>query len=299
MEDYQRYLDPKTLDRLSGLELQARLIVEGFVSGRHNSPYKGSSVEFREHRVYSPGDDTRFIDWKVYAKSDRYYIKEYEEETNLKSYIVVDTSASMGYGSDDVSKFDYARFASAAMTHLISQQQDAVSLVLWNQELQKFLPPGTNPLHIRNIFQELANAKPEETTDLAMLLKDMGERVRQRSLIVIFSDFLDADIDSVLRGLNLLRHKGHDVILMHILDEAEIDFPFQDLTLFEGLEDAQRLLIDPKSLRDAYVEELKAFIQKIKSACISNGMDYVSLRTSTPLDVALSSYLAKRAGSLR
>ena len=299
MEDYQRYLDPKTLDRLSGLELQARLIVEGFVSGRHKSPYKGSSVEFREHREYSPGDDLRFIDWKVYAKSDRYYIKEYEEETNLKSYLVVDTSASMAYGSGEVSKLDYARFASAAMTHLISQQQDAVALVLWNEELQKFLPPGMNPLHISNIYQELANAVPEESTDLALLLKDIGERVRQRSLIVVFSDFLDADIEGVLRGLNLLRHKGHDVILMHVLDEAEVDFPFQDLTRFEGLEDISRLLIDPKALREAYIEELEAFVQKIKSTCISNGMDYVSLRTSTPLDVALSGYLARRAGTLR
>lgn len=299
MEDYQRYLDPKTLDRLSGLDLQARLIVEGFVSGRHKSPYKGSSVEFREHREYSPGDDVRFIDWKVYAKSDRYYIKEYEEETNLKSYMVVDTSGSMGYGSGKISKLDYSRYATAAMTHLISQQQDAVGLVLWNKELQGFFPPGNNPLHIRNIYTALADAKPEESTDLSLLLMDMGERIRQRSLIVVFSDFLDSDMHGVLKGLRLLRHKGHDVILMHILDEAEIEFPFQDLTLFEGLEDAARLLLDPKPLKEAYLAEMGAFLQKIKSACISNGMDYVGLNTTTPLDVALSSYLARRAGSLR
>ncbi|MEE9392790.1 MAG: DUF58 domain-containing protein [Planctomycetota bacterium] len=297
MEDYRRYLDPKTLNKVAGLELKARLIVEGFVAGRHQSPLKGSSVEFREHREYVPGDDTRFLDWKVYAKTDRFYIKEYEEETSLKAYMVVDTSHSMSFASgDNVSKLEYAKFVAASLTHLISQQQDAAALVLWDHELKKFLPPGNNPLHIRDIYRSLSEVKAQGKTDIGALLADVAERLRQRSLIILLSDLFDDD-GGLDRGLKYVRHKGHDVICFHTLDPAELTFPFDRMTRFEGLEVEDRLLADPKALKEAYLEELEAFIQNARSACMANKMDYVQLDTSAPLDIALSSYLAARAGA--
>ena len=297
MEDYRKYLDPKTLNKVAGLDLKARLIVEGFVSGRHRSPYKGSSVEFREHREYSPGDDVRFIDWKVYGKSDRYYIKEYEEETNLKAYVVVDTSKSMDYSSNGISKLEYAKYVAAAIAHLVSRQQDAVALVLWDKELKKFLPPGNNPLHLKDVYRSLSEAKADGATDMARLMAELAERVRQKSLIIVLSDLLDTDRVRLLRALKQIRFKGHDVIMFHVLDDAEITFPFERMTLFEGLEVDERLLADPKALKEAYLAEFGEFIHQIKSACIANRMDYVTLNTSAPLDVALSSYLAAREDS--
>ena len=297
MEDYRRYLDPKTLNKVSGLDLKARLIVEGFVSGRHQSPYKGSSVEFREHREYVPGDDIRFVDWKVYGKSDRFYIKEYEEETNLKAYLIVDASKSMAYGSDGVSKLEYAKYAAAALAHLISQQQDSVALVLWDHELRQFLPPSNNPLHMRDIYRSLADVEPDGKTDIGRLLGEMAERVRQKSMLIFFSDLFDEDRTGIMHGLKQIRHKGHDVIVFHVLDDAELDFPFERMTLFEGIEEKTRLLVDPRALRTAYLEEIGSFVQEVKSACIGNRMDYVQLNTKHPLDVALSSYLAARAGT--
>ena len=297
MEDYRKYLDPKTLNKVSGLDLKARLIVEGFVSGQHKSPYKGSSVEFREHREYVPGDDIRFIDWKVYGKSDRFYIKEYEEETNLKAYLVVDTSNSMSFASGEVSKLEYCKYSAAALAHLISQQQDAVALALWDKDLRTFLPPGNNPLHLKNIYSELAQAKPDQGTDLGKLLRELAERVRQKSMLILLSDFLDADLDSLLKGLKFLRHKGHDVIVFHVLDPAELEFPYDRMTRFEGLEVDEHLLADPKALREAYLEELEAHCANIRAACMANQMDYTRIDTASLLDVTLSSYLAARAGT--
>ncbi|MCB9831308.1 MAG: DUF58 domain-containing protein [Planctomycetes bacterium] len=297
MADYRRYLDPKTLNKVAGLELKARLIVEGFVSGQHKSPYKGSSVEFREHREYVPGDDLRFIDWKVFAKSDRFYIKEYEEETNLKAYVVVDTSKSMAFASDGISKLEYAKYVAAALCYLISQQQDANALVLWDRELKKFLPPGNNPLHQKDVYRSLSEAEADGSTDVARLFHDIAERVRQKSMIILLSDLFDDDRRGLLRGLKHMRHKGHDVIVFHVLDRAEIDFPYDRMTLFEGLETDDRLLADPKALREAYLEEFQTFAHEIESGCLASGMDYVRLATDRPLDVALSSYLAARSGT--
>lgn len=297
MEDYRRYLDPKTLDKVAGLELKARLIVEGFVSGQHKSPYKGSSVEFREHREYVPGDDLRFIDWKVFAKSDRFYIKEYEEETNLKAYIVVDTSESMAYASDGISKLEYAKYVAAALTHLIARQQDASSLVLWDHELKTFLPPGNNPLHLKNIYQSLSETEAKGTTDVASLLHEMAERVRQKSLIVVLSDLFEDDRRGMMQGLRHLRFKGHDVIIFHVLDRAETDFPFDRMTMFEGMETEDKLLADPKALREAYLEEFETFTHEVESGCLASGMDYVRLVTDKTLDVALTGYLAARSGT--
>ncbi len=299
MDDSQKYLDPKTLNKIAGLELKARLIVEGFVAGQHRSPYKGSSVEFREHREYVPGDDVRFLDWKVYGKSDRFYIKEYEEETNLKAYIVVDTSKSMAFASDGMSKLEYAKCVAASLTHLIGQQQDAAALVLWDNELKKFLPPKNNPVHLRDIYRSLDEIEPAGTTDVVRLFHDVAERVRQRSMIIFISDLFDDDQRGLMKGLMHLRHKGHDVVVFQTLDHAEITFPFDGMTRFEGLEVESHLLADPRALREAYLEEFQSFTTEIESGCAASGMDYVLLDTSKPLDVALAGYLAARSGSRR
>jgi uncharacterized protein (DUF58 family) len=297
MEDYRQYLDPKVLNKVSGLELKARLAVEGFVSGRHESPLKGSSVEFREHREYVPGDDIRFLDWKVYGKTDRFYIKEYDEETSLRAYMVLDTSESMAYGSSEVTKLEYAKFVASALTHLVTQQQDEAALVLWDEQLRTFLPPSNNPLHVRDIYRNLAEAKPSGKTDLGRLLAEVSERLRQKSLIILLSDLFDDRDESFARGLKYVRHKGHDVIVFHVLDEAELTFPFERMTQFEGLEVEDKLLADPKALRSAYLEEMGRFLDGAKAVCNTNRMDYVRLDTSAPLDVALSGYLAARAGA--
>ena len=300
MEDYRKYLDPKTLDKVKGLDLKARLIVEGFVSGQHESPYKGTSVEFREHREYVAGDDVRFIDWKVYGKSDRFYIKEYDEETNLKAYVIVDTSKSMAFSSDEgPSKLEYAKYVAAAITHLVSRQQDAIALALWDKNLRKFVPPGNSPLHLKDVYKSLSDAEPVGETDVPALLTQLADRVRQRSLLILLSDLFDTDAKALARGLGHVRHKGHDMIVFQVLDHAELDFPYERMTRFEGMEVVAQLLADPRALRTAYLAEIEAFVQEVKSACMSQRIDHVLLDTSRPLDVALSSYLAARAATRR
>ncbi|MCA9244882.1 MAG: DUF58 domain-containing protein [Phycisphaerales bacterium] len=292
-----KYLDPETIAAMRGLELRAKAIVAGAISGLHRSAYHGFSVEFAEHRQYAPGDDIRYIDWRVFGRVDRFYIKEYEEETNLKAYIILDASKSMAFASDGVSKIEYAKYVAAALTHLVTSQQDAVALVLWDEKLRKFIPPGNNPLHQRDIYRTLSEAEPEGTTDVGGLLQELAERVRQRSLMIILSDLLDTSELSLMKALRHLRHKGHDVIVFHVLDHAELEFPFDRMTRFEGLEVSDHLLADPRALREAYLAEMEGFCQSVKGACMANQMDYVTLDTSRPLDVALSSYLAARAGT--
>lgn len=297
MDVYRKYLDPKILDKVSGLELKARLVVEGFLQGQQKSPKKGQSVEFLEHREYVPGDDPRRLDWKVYAKSDRFYVKQYEEETNLKAYIILDTSKSMAYSSGGVSKFDYAKYLAASLVYLVQQQRDAVALVLWDKELRKFLPPGTSPLHMKNVYTELTAAEPNGQTDIVRLLGELAERVRKRSLFVVLSDLFDANREGMRKGLNHVRTKGHDVIVFHVLDPAEKEFPFDRMTMFEGLEIDEKLLADPKALKEAYLDEMQSFCREVRSACMSNQMDYVGIDTGQNLGVALSAYLATRMGS--
>lgn len=294
-EDLQ-HLDAETLNRISGLELKARLIVEGYVTGLHASPYKGASVEFAEHREYVPGDDVRRLDWKVFAKSDRFYIKEYEEETNLKAYIVLDTSKSMEFKSGEMSKLEYGRLLAAALSWLVFKQQDAVALALFAQKVTTFLPPASSPSHLRNIFRALASSVPAEKTDLGAIFHELADRLRQRSLVVIISDLFD-DVDRLVSGLNHMAHRGHDVVVFQTLDPAELTFPFERMTRFEGLEIDQRLLADPRALKEAYLAELHAFQHRLKSACLAGRMDFTVLDTSKPLGIPLASYLAMRSKS--
>lgn len=290
-------LDPEVLERLSGLELKARAIVEGTISGLHRSPFRGFSVEFAEHREYVPGDDIRFLDWKVFGKTDRLYLKRYEEETNLEATLLVDTSASMGYARADgggVSKLAYARLGAAALAYLITQQQDAAGLVLFDSELRAQLPARTGPAHVREIFSRLEAARPGGTTGVGRALLEASEAVRRRGVVVLFSDLLD-DPREVLRGLRHLRQRGHDVLLFHVLAHDEVAFPFTRMTRFEGMEDALRLVADPVSLREAYLAELDGFRRMLRRACLANRIDLVELDTSQQLAVVLAAYLAQRA----
>ena len=293
-DESARLLDAETLNRLSGLEVTARHVVEGFLSGLHDSPYKGSSVEFAEHREYVPGDDIRRLDWKVYAKSDRFYIKEYEEETTLKAYLVLDTSRSMEFRSDGPSKLEYGKQLAAALAYLIQRQQDQVALILFDEKVRKFLPPQSNQTRLRTVFRALVEADSRDKTDLGVIFHEVAERLRQRSLVVVISDLFD-DVERLIHGLNHMAHRGHDVIVFHTLDAAELTFPYEKMTRFEGLEIDEKLLANPKALQEAYLAELAAFQHRVKSACMGGRMDYVVLDTSRPMSIPLSSYLAMRA----
>lgn len=294
-ESLESYLDPRVLGKVSKLELRARLVVEGFVSGMHRSPYRGFSVEFAQHREYVPGDDIRFLDWKILGKSDRFYIKEFEEETNLRAHLFCDLSESMAYGHDGgMSKFDYAATALAALAYLIQQQSDAVGLSLFHEEVVRSIPPSNTRANLGNIFHALARATPTSKTKIGAVLHQLAVDLQKRGLIMLFSDLFD-EPEAVLRGLRELTRRGHDVIVFHVLDRDEVEFPFERMTLFDGLEEMPELLVDPRSLREAYLEEIETFQSTIRKGCLSQRIDYIRLVNDQPLDVALSSYLAFRA----
>ena len=294
MEDYRKYLDPKILVKISRLDLIARLVVEGFIAGLHKSPYHGFSVEFAEHREYVPGDDVRHIDWKVYGKTDRYYVKQYEEETNLISYIALDTSESMRYSSGAVSKMAYGCFVAASLAYLILNQQDSVGMALFDDDIYKFLPPSGHAAHLKFLLHELNQIAPRKKTDVGAILHNLAERIKRKGLIIVISDMFD-DPQKALQGLHHLRHRKHEVILFHVLDRYELEFPFTQQTRFLGLEEYPELTANPRALRKAYLEELGNFTDTLKRGCRQNRIDYVPLNTAQPLDVALTSYLATRA----
>ena len=298
MKDYQKYLEPAVLNKIGNLELKARLIVEGYISGLHKSPYHGFSVEFSQHREYVPGDDIRYIDWKVYGKSDRYYIKQYEEETNLMSYFLLDSSASMHYKSGAMSKYEYGCHIVAALAYLILQQQDAVSLCLFDKRIKTLLPPSSNPAYLKDIAYALDSTKPSEKTNMETVLFEISKRLHKRGLIVIVSDLFD-NIENILAGLRHFRYRKYDVIVLNVLDDDEIHFPLKKMTLFDGLEDKIKILANPASLKNAYLDEFNSFIKKLKTGCVANKIDYAQIPTSQPLDVALSAYLTNRNNKLR
>lgn len=302
MEDSRRYLDPKVLNRVERLDLRARLIVEGFVAGRHRSPYKGFSVEFAEHREYAPGDDLRYLDWKVYGKSDRLYVKQFEEETNLVATVCLDVSQSMRYEApprETPSKYDYAAMVAASLAYLVVHQQDAAGLALFDDGLREMIPHGTQPAHFQRILDMMQTYRGGPRTDLGEALGEISEKIRRRGLVVVVSDLLD-EPDRVLSGLRRLRSRKHDVVVFHVLDEDETAFPFDRMTRFEGTEEpSPTLLCDPPSLKRAYLEALEEFRAAVRAGCLAERIDYVPLDTATPLDVALSGYLARRAASVR
>lgn len=290
----KKHLDPKVVQKVAHLELRARMVVEGFVSGMHRSPYRGSSVEFAQHREYTPGDDIRYIDWKIFGKSDRIYIKEFEEETNLRAHVFLDQSESMAYAHEGgTSKFDHAATALASLAYLIQQQSDAVGLTLFSETVVRQLPPSNTRANLGNVFKALAEAKPTAKTRIGAVLHELATHLRQRGMVLVFSDLFDQP-EQVLTGLRELAQRGHDIVVFHVLDQDEVEFPFERMTLFEGLEQMPELLVDPLSLRDAYLQEIGEFQERIRKGCLAQRIDYVRLLTHQPLDVVLSSYLTAR-----
>ncbi len=299
MENYQKYLNPRVLASLEGLDLQARMVVEGYVSGLHASPYHGFSVEFAEHREYVPGDDIRHVDWKVWSKTDKFYLKQYEEETNLLTYLLLDTSESMAYASgDNVSKLQYAQFIAAALGYLVLQQQDSVGLATFDRGVGRYLRPSGQPSHLKELLHVMDAAPAGAKSDMGAVFHDLAERFKKRGVVVVLSDFFD-DPSRILAGLKHLRHRRHEVIVFHVLDPAEVDFPFRETTLFKGLEGVPDILAEPHALRRAYRAELGAFLDELKKGCRMIDIDYVPLRTDQDLDGPLSTYLASRSARIR
>jgi len=290
----RRLLNAATIARLGAMDVRARTVVEGFVAGLHKSPYKGFSVEFAEHRQYMPGDPPKTIDWKVYGKSDRFYVKEFEEETNLRAYLVVDGSASMGFASGEVTKFDYARYLSAALSYLMIRQQDSVGVLLFDREIRRFIPPRSAGRHLHVILNELERARPASTTGLADTLHRLAERVKRRGLVILLSDLFD-DEEKVLFALRHFRHKRNEVIVFHILDVAERKFGFQREAIFEDMETDDRMLVRPWEIRSEYQGAVSQWIERYRRACREIGVDYVPMHTETPFDTALLAYLSKRS----
>jgi uncharacterized protein (DUF58 family) len=287
------------LASLEGLDLQARLVVEGYVSGLHKSPYHGFSVEFAEHREYAQGDDIRHVDWKVWSKTDKYYVKQYEEETNLLTYVLLDTSESMGYASGpQVSKLMYAEWVAAALAYMVIQQQDSVGLATFDDQVRRYLRPSGQPSHLKELFHVMDTQPARQKSDLGAIFHDLAERFKRRGIVVVLSDFFD-DPARILSGLRHFRHRRHEVIVFHVLDPAEVDFPFRQTTLFKGLEGLGEVLTEPHALRRAYQEELGSFLDELKRGCRAADIDYVPLRTDADLDFALSSYLATRSARRR
>ncbi len=295
MKEYRKYLDPDTIAQLGNIELKARMVVEGFITGMHRSPYHGFSVEFSQHRQYRPGDEIRFLDWRVYARSGRYYIKEFEEETNLRCMLAIDSSASMRFASDGrISKFEYSCYLAAALAMLMIQQRDAVGLTLYNEKIDTFLPPNSKPSFISQILSALENAMPHDKTGTAESLELLAERIKRRGLVILFSDFFD-NVDSIVNALRHLRHKKHEVLLFHILDPREIDFDFGRAANFIDLETGEQMVTQPYQIRKGYADTMQNFIKNIRKECIHHNVDYNLISTQTPFDKALMDYVLKRS----
>ncbi len=277
------------------MEVRAREIVEGFLSGLHRSPYYGQSVEFVQHREYVPGDDFRRIDWKAWSKTDKYYIKQYEEDTNLRTLLLVDVSESMNYGSGAMTKYDYACTVAAALSYLLLRQSDAVALTTFDNAIRSRVPPRSRQSHLHAIVNALQTQKPASKTGFDRLLAQVAEEQSLKGMVVLISDlFVDPQV--LDKGLSLLRHRGHDVMVFHILDDEELDFGFSGTTKFEGLEAAGDVVCDPRALREGYLSALNQFLETIRRNCSRRLIDYQTIRTSEHLDAALAHYLNHRIG---
>ena len=291
----QRFLPPEAIARISRLEILARNVVEGFLSGLHRSPYFGQSVEFAQHREYAPGDDTRRIDWKVWSKTDRYYIKQYEEETNLRTTLLVDLSESMLFGSHDLTKYEYACRIAASLAYLLVRQQDSVGMITFDDVIRSTVPPSSKQIHLKSILAALDIQKPASKTDLQKLLLQVADQQTRRGLIVVISDLL-VDRAGLFKGLKLLRTRGHDVMVFHVMDDEELDFTYSGTTKFEGMEALGELICDPRSLRDGYLQAVTAFLGDIRRHCAKQMIDYQTIRTSEHLDAVLAHYMTHRVG---
>ena len=289
----KRSLHPELITRISRLEIRAQHIVEGLLSGMHRSPYFGQSIEFLQHRQYVPGDDLRHVDWKVWAKQDRLYVKQYEEDTNLRACLLVDLSASMAYGGAAITKCDYAATAAAALAYLLLRQQDAVGCVSFDESIRQAIPLRTSTSHLTTIARSLEAGEPRDKTSLFAVLRQVAETYPRRGMMILFSDLL-VDVDDLLRGLRLLRQRGHDVLVLHVLDDDELDFPFAGAARFEGLESDDELSCNPRALRQGYLDAIEEFLATVRRGCARDRVDYALVRTSAPLDAALVAFLSHR-----
>ena len=294
MPAVEQYLKPEVIRQISRLDLRAQFIVKGFLQGLHASPFQGFSVEFSEHRKYTPGDDPQDIDWLVYAKTDKYYVKKFEAETNITGYLVMDLSRSMAYTyRQQLNKFEYSICLAAALCYLMVHQQDPVGLITFDEKIRQSLPPRSKRTQLGNILSLLANLKPAGKTNIAHSLIQIAAMLRHRSLVMLFSDLL-SDSEPIIQALRRLRHGGHDVILFHILDEAEVKFPFDGMVEFEEPESLDKLQIDASSFRGDYLKELSGFRDLYRRECFQSGIDYVPIDTSMQFDRALTEYLISR-----
>jgi len=294
MPTAESYLKPEVIRQIKRLDLRARFIVQGFLHGLHASPFHGFSVEFSEHRKYTPGDDPKDIDWLIYAKTDKYYVKKFEAETNITGYLVMDLSRSMGYTyRQELTKFDYSVCLAAALAYLMIHQQDPVGLLTFDEKIRQSLAPKSRRKQLGDVLSLLANLKPEGKTDVAASLAQIAAMLRHASLVMIFSDLL-AEPGPILESLRRLRHGGHDVILFHVLDEAEVRFPFDGMVELEEPETRQRVQLDAAGFRRDYLAELESFRDTYRRECSQTRIDYVEIDTSMQFDKALTEYLVSR-----
>ena len=288
------YLTGDAVARVRNLKLIARGVVEGFITGLHRSPYKGFSVEFAEHREYSPGDNLRHLDWTALARTDRFFIKQYEEETNLRAMILLDTSASMGYASNGLTKLQYGCYLAATLAYLMMKQQDSVGMVFFDDKVRKHIPARSTPVHLNMMLRELEHIRAGNDTDVARTFHDSAEMLKKRSLLIVISD-LYADPKDVTPALAHFRHKKHEVIIFHVFDKAELEFPFDRLLDFVDLETNERLQVDPRFVRKEYRAQIEAFCEAYRRDCAESRIDYVRTDTSVPFDFMLTQFLAKRS----
>jgi uncharacterized protein (DUF58 family) len=294
MSTVERYLKPEVIRQIKRLDLRAQFIVKGFLHGLHASPFHGFSVEFSEHRKYTAGDDPKDIDWLIYAKTDKYYVKKFEAETNITGYLLMDLSRSMGYTyRQELTKFEYSICLAAALAYLMIHQQDPVGLLTFDEKIRNSLAPKSRRGHLGDILSLLAKLKPGGKTDVGQSLTQTSAMLRRASLIMVFSDLL-GEPEPILQALHRLRHRGHDVILFHVLDEAEVEFPFEGLVELEEPESQQRLQLDAENFRRDYLEEMAEFRDRYRRECFQSGIDYVGLDTSMQFDRALTEYLGRR-----
>ena len=317
--DYKKFLQPSVISKLANIELKAKFVVEGFIAGLHKSPYHGFSVEFAEHRQYMPGDDLKYLDWKILGRTDRYYIKQFEEETNLKSYLIVDSSRSMHFRSSDsalvpksafgklfrkkepqntppksnITKLEYASYVAASLAVLMNFQKDAAGLVVYDEAIRTFIPPKATSQNLKQILNQLSAIVPSGKTNTASALNIVAERIKRRGLIIILSDLFD-DQKAVINALKHFRHKKNEVIVFQVLDPLEMSFAIDSPTIFKDMETSKEMLSQPISVMNSYQDAVKEFIDTYKTACLSNNIDYVLLSTETPFDSALLEYLNKR-----
>jgi len=295
-KDYKRFLEPEVVSRLKSMELRARMVVEGFIAGLHKSPYHGFSVEFAEHRQYMPGDNIRYIDWKVYGKSDRFYVKEFEEETNLKGYLLLDTSASMGYRSHKkyLSKLEYCAYLSAAFTFLMLKQRDSVGLVGFDEKIHTYIPPKSAATHMHLLLKQLDKLEATKKTDIAETLHEMAERIKRRGLIILMSDLLD-EPSKIVAGLKHFRHRKHEVIVLHVLDPYERDFAFPQEAIFTDMETGEEITTLPWQIKKDYQKSFNAVFDEFSRECRMSNIDYHLIDTSQSYDISLFAYLNKRS----